>query len=169
MDRSSSTLRPVKTWLLIHYKHCQVLGPLQACSVHREKVNRSKEFFHGKCKWQIAKRKAAPSICFQWQLSLSRLLNNWHPFRGVKTAGQEGRNSPGAESLWGCRMTAEDAKKSQQCHKYFLLQQICFRKTSGSKMGCQICFLPLAPSNLVTPLHSLSSVVVFNVFYRDPL
>ena len=34
--------------------------------------------------------------------------------------------------------------RKKQCPKYFLQQQICFRKTSGSNMGAQ--------SNLVTPL-----------------
>jgi len=31
-----------------------------------------------------------------------------------------GHNSPGAESLWGRRMTAWGAEKFQQCHKCFL-------------------------------------------------
>jgi len=33
------------------------------------------------------------------------------------------------------------AEKSQQCHKYFLQQHICFRKASGSKMGGPNLFL----------------------------
>jgi len=32
------------------------------------------------------------------------------------------------------------------------MQYICFRKISGSHMEGQTCFLPRAPSNLVTPL-----------------
>jgi len=55
--------------------------------------------------------------------------------------GQGGHNSPGAESLWGRRMTVGGADKSQQCHKYFLQQHICFRKTSGSNMGAPNLFL----------------------------
>jgi len=45
--------------------------------------------------------------------------------RNERKAG--GHNSPGAESLWGCRITeggrrkpAEGAEKTRQCHKYFL-------------------------------------------------
>ena len=34
------------------------------------------------------------------------------------------------------------------------IQYICFRKTSGSNIGRQTCFLPWAPSNVVTPLAS---------------
>jgi len=33
---------------------------------------------------------------------------------------EEGHKSPGAELLWRRRITARDAEKSQQCHKYFL-------------------------------------------------
>jgi len=29
-------------------------------------------------------------------------------------------NSPDAELLWGCRITAEGVEKSKQCHKHFL-------------------------------------------------
>ena len=32
----------------------------------------------------------------------------------------KGNNFPGAELLWGGQITAGDAEKSQQCHKYFL-------------------------------------------------
>jgi len=37
-----------------------------------------------------------------------------------ETRGQWEHNSPGAESLWGRRMTAGGDEKSNQCHKYFL-------------------------------------------------
>jgi len=36
------------------------------------------------------------------------------------------------------------------------IQYICFRKTSGWNMGRQTCFLPRAPSSLVTPLCLLA-------------
>jgi len=40
--------------------------------------------------------------------------------RGVTSVGQGGSNFPGAGPLWGRRMAAGGAEKSQQCHKYFL-------------------------------------------------
>jgi len=40
--------------------------------------------------------------------------------QGRNEWGQEGHNSPGAESLRGRRITAEGAEKSQHCHKYFI-------------------------------------------------
>jgi len=61
--------------------------------------------------------------------------------RGVTRWGQRGRNSLGAEPLWGRRITPWGAKKSQQCRKYFLQQHICFRKNSGSNMGTPNLFL----------------------------
>ena len=58
-----------------------------------------------------------------------------------------GHNSPGAESLLG-------AKKSQQCDKHFF-QNTTFasERPQVRTWGRQTCFLPQAPSNLVTPLH----------------
>jgi len=40
--------------------------------------------------------------------------------QGRNEGGQKGRNSPGAESLWGRRIIAGGTEKSQQCHKYFV-------------------------------------------------
>jgi len=70
-------------------------------------------------------------------------MNDSHfDFDFYRNEGVQGwRNSPGAESLWGRRMTAASAKMPQQCHKYFLEQRICFRKTSGSNMGAPNLFL----------------------------
>jgi len=79
--------------------------------------------------------------------------------RGVTKGGQGGHDSPGAESLWGRRitagrqMTAEGAEKSQQCHKYFLqCSTFASERPQFRTWGRQTCFLPRAPPNLVTPL-----------------
>jgi len=40
------------------------------------------------------------------------------------------------------------------------MQYIRFRKTSGSNVGPQTCFLPRAPSNLVTPLPMLETFCI---------
>ena len=52
----------------------------------------------------------------------------------------EGGGARGAQ-FPGHQITAGGAKKSQQCHKYFLQQYICFRKTSCSNMGAPNLFL----------------------------
>ena len=67
-------------------------------------------------------------------------------------------------------MTAEGAEKSQQCHEQVLslIQYICFRKSSGSNMGRQTCFLPRAPSNLVTRLHMRKNALII-VIWSEPL
>jgi len=66
---------------------------------------------------------------------------------GVVRGVTRGNNCPGVESL------REDAEKSQQCHKYFL--QYSRFTSEGHQVrtrGRQTCFLPRAPSSLVTPL-----------------
>jgi len=51
------------------------------------------------------------------------------------------------------RITARDAEKSQQRHKYFLqYSTFASKKPQVRKWRRQTCFLPQAPSNLVTPL-----------------
>jgi len=68
----------------------------------------------------------------------------WHQRRNE---GGKGARFLGAESL-------REAKKFQQCHEHFFSKQyICFRKTSGSNMGWQTCFVLQAPSNLVMSIH----------------
>ena len=59
----------------------------------------------------------------------------------------------GAESLRGSRMTAEGEEKTQQCHKHFL-QYSAFAsdRFQVRAWACETCFLPRAPSNLVTPV-----------------
>jgi len=59
---------------------------------------------------------------------------------GRNEGGKVGSDSPSAESL----RSAEGAEKFQQCCKYFLQQQICFRKALGLNIGAPNLFL--APS-----------------------
>ena len=57
--------------------------------------------------------------------------------------GKGGRDSPGAESLWGRRIITGLGEKFQQCHQYFLQHHICFRKTFRFEHG--------APNLLIAP------------------
>ena len=71
-------------------------------------------------------------------------------FRGVTRGAQ----TPSAESLWGRRITAVGAEKSPQCHKYFLqYSAFASERPQVRTWGRQTCFLPRAPSNLVTPVE----------------
>ena len=61
-------------------------------------------------------------------------------FKGVMRGVKEDTITPGAE-------------KSQQCHKYFLqCSTFTSERSQVRTWGRQTCFLPRAPSNLVTPL-----------------
>jgi len=74
---------------------------------------------------------------------------------GAERGGQGGvpKITPDAESLWGRRITAGGAEKSQQCHKYFLqYSTFASERPLLRKWGRQTCFLLRAPSNLVTTL-----------------
>jgi len=57
----------------------------------------------------------------------------WFNQRG-RNEGARGRNYPGAESPWRWN-TAGGQKIPTMPHVYSSMQYICFRKTSGSKMG----------------------------------
>jgi len=71
--------------------------------------------------------------------------------RGKRRQGEH--NSPGAQSLWGCHITAGDAEKSQKCQKYFIQHRtFASERPRFQKWGRQTCFLPRASSNLVTSL-----------------
>ena len=55
----------------------------------------------------------------------------------------------------GRQMTAGGVEKSQQCHMYILqYSKFAPEKYQVRTWGRQTCFLPRAPSNLVTPLHA---------------
>jgi len=69
-----------------------------------------------------------------WHLSVANMFV-WHQGRN-KGRGKGGAIPRAPNHYWG-------AEKSQQCHKYFLQQHVCFWKTSGSSMG--------APKLLLAP------------------
>ena len=79
------------------------------------------------------------------------VTNTTKPCRGL-TSGCKGGQFPGR------RITMGGAENFQQCHKY-LLQYSKFASIRPQIQMCdrQICFFPLAPSNLVTPLVSCRS------------
>jgi len=53
----------------------------------------------------------------------------------------------------GRRITAKSAEKSPKCYKYFLqYSKFASERAQVWTWGRQTCFLPRAPSNLVTPL-----------------
>jgi len=59
------------------------------------------------------------------RISITRFFLQIYSFEDVialetVTKGARGHNSPGAEELWGCRITTGGARKSQHCRKYFL-------------------------------------------------
>jgi len=64
--------------------------------------------------------------------------------------GQRGHDSPGAESLWGRKITAEAPNHCGRCRKVPAMSQIpssiqyiCFRHISGSNMGAlNLLFAP---------------------------
>jgi len=64
-----------------------------------------------------------------------------------RNVGERGTQFPGR------RITAGGAEKSQQCHKYCLqYSTVASERPQARTWGRQTCFLPRAPSNLVTPL-----------------
>ena len=84
-----------------------------------------------------------------------------HGKQGRNEGQQEGHNSPGAESFRGAPKIIRSAEKSQQYHKSFLhLHYICFWKNQVRTLGRQTCFLPRAPSSLVTPLTAKSPILL---------
>jgi len=84
---------------------------------------------------------------------------NWRHY--TNRATDQGRNEGGKgvtiprvpNHAGGRQMTAGDAEKSQQSHKYFLqYSTFATGRPQVRKWGRQTCFLPRAPSNLVAPL-----------------
>ena len=94
-------------------------------------------------------------IIFLWtKLYLPENKIAWPPGRNKGMQG--GSNSPGTESLWERQITAGDAEKPQQCHKYFLqYSTFASERPQFRKWGRQTCFLTRAPSNIVTSLLGL--------------
>ena len=81
------------------------------------------------------------------------ITNMPHTAQRRNEGGQGRHNSPGAESQWGRQIAVGGAIKSQQCHKH-ILQYSTFasERPQVRTWGRQTCFLPRAPSDLVTPL-----------------
>jgi len=69
-----------------------------------------------------------------------------------RNGGEKGAQFPGCWVNMGRRKVL---KMSQVLSS---IRWICFRKSSGSNIGRQTCFLPWAPSNLVTPLRATQNM-----------
>ena len=69
--------------------------------------------------------------------------------RGV-TRGKRGAQFPGRRiTMAASNHCGERRKVPSMSQVLSSMQYICFRKSSGSNMGWQTCFLPQTPSNLV--------------------
>ena len=96
------------------------------------------------CNWRFPK-----------QLSLSLSYESYEPLvvENEDVQDKQGRSEGGIMPLAPNHWAAPKSHDSQQCHKYFLK---CGKFTSERPQvqtrGGQTCFLPRAPSNLVTPL-----------------
>jgi len=76
-----------------------------------------------------------------------------YPFNQGHNKGEKGGTNPRAPYSYGAPNDYRVAEKSQQCHKHFLQYTTFTSKISQVRTwGRQTCFLPRAPSNLVTPL-----------------
>jgi len=62
------------------------------------------------------------------------------------------RNSPGAVPLWGAKSLRVRRKVPTLSQLLSSVQYICSQKSQVRAWGRQTCFLPRAPSDLVTPL-----------------
>ena len=86
------------------------------------------------------------NLPFLMQAVLSTTLT-----KGIKR-GARGAQFPGRPVTMGAPNDYRVAEKSQQCHKYFLQYTTFTSKISQVRTWRrQTCFLPRAPSNLVTP------------------
>jgi len=74
-----------------------------------------------------------------------------------------GQNSPGVESLWGCQITAGGwaPKSPNKVTSTFFNSTFASERPQVRTWGRQTCFLPRAPSNLVTPLLTGTGAVSF--------
>ena len=81
----------------------------------------------------------------------------------------QGRNSPGPESLWGFQITAGGAEKSQQCHKH-LLQYSTFasERTQFRTCGCHLTSLRpcLQHHRILCGIYLMIRKQFFRVFQR---
>jgi len=98
---------------------------------------------------------------YQRRAFASKDLKGQPHVQGRNAGGARGAQSPGRRIPMGAPnycdgrgMTAGRRKVPTMSQVLSSIKYFCFRKTSGSNMGRQTCFLPRAPSNLVTPLHT---------------
>jgi len=90
-------------------------------------------------------------VCFGRDIHYNAIQH----FRFSCTNVSRGHNYPGAESLRGHRITAGDAGKSQQCHKYFLqYSAFASERPQVRTWDAKLASCPGAIYNLVTPLHA---------------
>ena len=81
--------------------------------------------------------------------------NSRYHFNQGHNEGGKGGTIPRPPCNYGAANDYWVAEKSQQCHKHFLQYPTFTSKISKVwTWGRQTCFLPQAPSNLVTPLIS---------------
>jgi len=75
--------------------------------------------------------------------------------RAVTKGGKRGTTPQTPNHGRSCRITAQAAEKSQQCHKYLLqYSALASDRPQVRTWGRQACFLPRAPSKLVTPMST---------------
>ena len=72
--------------------------------------------------------------------------------RGVTRGGKGGATPRAPSNYGGAKSVRGRLEVPTMSQALSSLQKSCFGKTSVSNMGRQTCFLPRAPSNLVTPL-----------------
>jgi len=92
---------------------------------------------------------------------------SWHLYG--RRAVTKGTQFHGRRITMGAPNHYVGAKKSKQCHKYFL-QSSAFSSTRPQirTLGRQTCFLPRALSNLVTPLYARVSCTCDKVWVSSP-
>jgi len=83
----------------------------------------------------------------------AKVFHTMHTMQGRNEGGKGGTILGEAESLWGRRMTAGLPKSPNNVTIYFLQYSTFASERPQVRIwGRQTCFLPRAPSNLVTPL-----------------
>jgi len=100
--------------------------------------------------WRQLSRCNGPTYAWNKSLWLKQSVSG---IRGVTRGSQ----FPGPQiTAGGLRITAAGAEKSQHYHKYFLQNStFASKKHQVRTWGHQTCFLPRAPSKLVTPLNGM--------------
>ena len=91
--------------------------------------------------------------------SLAKVNHHRVSLRSVTRGRATGAQLPGRRVTIGAPNHCGDAEKSKLCHKRFLqCSTLASERSQFRTWGGQTCFLPRAPSNLVTPLVSLNEL-----------